>query len=87
MAVPIAELQTLRDAIVRAIGNPTLRARASDGREVQYRTIDDARKALGTIDDEIRRAGGTGSPSVSLAQHRRGDGPSGLGRGWNPGDL
>ena len=91
MAVPLSELQDLRDTIVRAIGDPTLRARTSDGRELLYRTIDEAKTALGIIDDEIRSAGGTASRSVSLAQHKRGDGPSGPGApwgpGWRPGDL
>jgi hypothetical protein len=91
MAVPLTELQSLRDAIVRAIGNPRLAARGPDGREVRYRSIDEAKTALGLLDDEMRRAGGASSPSVSLAQHKRGDGPGApgapYGPGWNPGDL
>jgi hypothetical protein len=91
MAVSIMQLQALRDAIVLAIGNPTLRARTADGKEVQYRSIGEAKTALGIIDDEIRKAGGASTPSVSLAQHKRGDGPSGPGApwgpGWSPGDI
>lgn len=91
MAVPLTELQSMRDTIVRAIGNPTLRAKGPDGREVQYRTMEEAKVALGLLDDEIRKTGGGTSRSVSLAQHKRGDGPEGPGApwgpGWRPGDL
>ena len=37
-----------------ALGNPTLRARFPDGREVQYRTVDDIRKAIAETEDAIR---------------------------------
>jgi len=77
-SIPIDDLRRLRVAIVMAIGSPVLRA-TYEGRSVEYRTIDDARKALELIDDEILKAGNQVSSRVGLAQHKRGDGPTGPG--------
>jgi len=77
MSVSVTELQSLRDAIVRAIANPTLRARSADGKEVQFRSVDEGKAALGLLDDEISKASSSAQSRVRLAQHKRGDGPTG----------
>ena len=77
MALTLVQLQANRDAINTAIGDPTLRVRFPDGREVQYRTIDELRKAKGEIEEDIREMSGATGGRVRLAQHNRGDGPSG----------
>jgi hypothetical protein len=77
MALTIQQLQANLDAVNQALGNPTLKVRFPDGREVTYRTVDDLRKAKAEIEEDIRKAtGGTGS-RVRFAQHKRGDGPTG----------
>jgi len=77
MALTLAQLQANLDAVNSAIGDPTLRVRFPDGREVTYRTIDELRKAKAEIEEDIRElSGGTGS-RVRFAQHQRGDGPTG----------
>jgi hypothetical protein len=77
MALTLAQLQANLDAVNTAIGDPTLTVRYSDGRSVTYRSIEDLRKAKAEIEEDIRElSGGTGG-RVRLAQHRRGDGPSG----------
>ena len=77
MALTLAQLQANLDAINTAIGDPTLRARFSDGREVQYRSIEELRKAKAEIEEDIREMSGATGGRVRLAQHKRGDGPSG----------
>jgi hypothetical protein len=70
--IPVTQLQTMLNTVVLAIGNPTLRARGPDGCEVQYRSMDEALKAKGVLEDLIREASGVPS-RVSLATHRRGE--------------
>jgi hypothetical protein len=77
MALTLAQLQANLDAINTAIGDPTLRARFSDGREVQYRSIEELRKAKAEIEEDIRELSGGPGGRVRLAQHKRGDGRSG----------
>jgi hypothetical protein len=77
MALTLAQLQANLDAVNSAIGDPTLRARFPDGREVQYRTIDELRKAKGEIEEDIREMSGATGGRVRLAQTKRGDGPTG----------
>ena len=77
MALTLVQLQANLDAINTAIGDPTLRVRFPDGREVQYRTIDELRKAKGEIEEDIREMSGATGGRVRLAQTKRGDGPSG----------
>ncbi len=45
MALTVLQLQANLDAINQALGNPTLRVRFPDGREVMYRSVDELRKA------------------------------------------
>ena len=45
MALTIPQLQSNLDAINQALGNPTLKVRFPDGREVTYRSVDERRKA------------------------------------------
>ena len=77
MALTLVQLQANLDAINTAIGDPTLRVRFPDGREVQYRTIDELRKAKAEIEEDIREMSGASGGRVRLAQTKRGDGPSG----------
>jgi hypothetical protein len=77
MALTLAQLQANLDAINTAIGDPTLRVRFPDGREVQYRTVDELRKAKAEIEEDIREMSGASGSRVRLAQHKRGDGPTG----------
>jgi hypothetical protein len=77
MALTLAQLQANLDAINQAIGDPTWRSRGADGREVQGRTIDELRKAKAEIEEDIREMSGGSGGRVRLAQHKRGDGPSG----------
>ena len=77
MALTLAQLQANLDAVNTAIGDPTLTVRYSDGRSVTYRSIEDLRKAKAEIEEDIRELSGGSGSRVRLAQHRRGDGPSG----------
>jgi hypothetical protein len=77
MALTLAQLQANLDAVNSAIGDPTLRVRFPDGREVTYRTIDELRKAKAEIEEDIREMSGGPGSRVRLAQHKRGDGPTG----------
>ncbi len=77
MALTLAQLQANLDAVNQAIGDPTLRVRFPDGREVTYRTIDELRKAKAEIEEDIREMSGGPGGRVRLAQHKRGDGPTG----------
>ena len=71
----VAQLTSNLNALYMALGNPTLRARFPDGREVQYRTVDDIRKATAETEDAIREASAQKTSKSTLAEHRRGDGP------------
>lgn len=77
MALTMQQLRANLDAINQALGNPTLRVRFSDGREVTYRSVDELRKAKAEIEEDIRQASGQTGGRVTLAQHKRGDGPTG----------
>ena len=79
MALTIQQLQANLDAVNQALWNPTLKARFPDGREVTYRSVDDLRKAKAGIEEDIRQASGQPGSRVTLAQHKRGDGPTGPG--------
>ena len=77
MALTIRQLQANLDAVNQALGNPTLQVRFPDGRQVTYRSVDDLRKAKAEIEEDIRRTSGQTGSRVTLAQHQRGDGPTG----------
>lgn len=77
MALTLQQLQANLDAVNTAIGDPTLTVRFPDGRSVTYRGIDDLRKAKAEIEEDIRELSGGAGGRVRLAQHRRGDGPTG----------
>ena len=77
MALTVPQLQSNLDAINQALGNPTLRVRFPDGREVTYRSVDELRKAKAEIEEDIRQARGKSGSRTTLAQHKRGDGPGG----------
>jgi len=82
MAIPtnltIAQLVPVRDAMILALGSPTLSAHMPDGSSVTFKSTKDLRDAIAEIEDFIRSLQGTGMGSKSsLAQHKRGDGPIG----------
>jgi hypothetical protein len=67
-----AELQSMRDALQRAIFSGTRRVQFTD-RAVEYNSIDDMRKALADLDAAMATASGP-DPAVSsfsLAVHSR----------------
>jgi hypothetical protein len=77
MALTLQQLQANLDAINQALGNPTLKARFPDGREVTYRSVDELRKAKAEIEEDIRELSGQTGSRVRFAQLKRGDGPTG----------
>jgi hypothetical protein len=70
--IQLSELQTMRDALQRAMFSGTRRVQFTD-RAVEYNSIDDMRKAITDIDTAIAVASGseTASSSFSLAVHSR----------------
>lgn len=77
MALTLQQLQANLDAINNAIGDPTLRVRFPDGREVQYRTVDELRKAKAEIEEDIRELSNPNTSRARFGQHKRGDGADG----------
>jgi len=70
----VAQLTSNLNALYMAWGNPTLRARFPDGREVQYRTVDDFGKAIA----ETRR-----HPGGQRAEDQQIDARGNTGVGWS----
>jgi hypothetical protein len=70
MALQLAELQSMRDTLQRAIFSGTRRVQFSD-RSVEYNSVDDMRKALADLNAEIAKASGPAPSSFSLAMHSR----------------
>ena len=68
--IQLTELQSMRDALQRAIFSGTRRVQFTD-RAVEYNSVDDMRKALADIDAAIATASGTALSSFSLAMHSR----------------
>jgi hypothetical protein len=68
--ITATELQSMRDALQRAIFSGTLRVQFAD-RAVEYYRVDDMRKALADIDAAIATAAGATPSSFSLAMHSR----------------
>ena len=66
MALSLQQLQANLDAGNQALGNPTLKVRFPDGREVTYRPVDERRKAKAEIEDDIREASGQTGSRVAL---------------------
>ncbi len=66
----VAELESMRDALQRAIFSGTRRVQFAD-RSVEYHSIDDMRKALADLDTTIAATSGTTPSSFSLAMHSR----------------
>jgi hypothetical protein len=64
------ELQSMRDALQRAIFSGTRRVQFTD-RAVEYNSVDDMRKALADINAEIAKASGPTPSNFSLATHSR----------------
>jgi hypothetical protein len=57
MALSLAELQGMREALITAIGSGTLRVEF-EGRSMTYRSVAEMQAALTTINKEIEMAGG-----------------------------
>jgi hypothetical protein len=57
VALTLTELQSMRDALITAIGSGTLRVEF-EGRAVTYRSVVEMQAALTTINKEIEMAGG-----------------------------
>ena len=68
--ITATELQTMRDALQRAIFSGTRRVQFTD-RAVEYNTIDEIRKALADIDTAIATSSGPTPSPFSLAMHSR----------------
>ena len=68
--ITAAELQSMRDALQRAIFSGTRRVQFTD-RAVEYNSVDDMRKALADIDTAIATASGATPSAFSLATHSR----------------
>ena len=68
--IQLAELQSMRDSLQRAIFSGTRRVQFAD-RAVEYNSIDDMRKALADFDTGIAKAAGPTPSSFSLAMHSR----------------
>jgi hypothetical protein len=64
------ELQSMRDALQRAIFSGTRRVQFTD-RAVEYNSVDDMRKALADLDTTIATASGAAPSSFTLAMHSR----------------
>ena len=81
MARSIDKINADIDAISESLGKPEKRVRFADDREVEYNSTDDKLKAKAALQAELKEAQGTSSTgNTSVAQHRRGDGPSGPSR-------
>ena len=88
MAIPtnltLAQLVQSRDALIQALGSPTLSAHMPAGGTVTFKSAKDIREAIAAIEDQIRTLQGSGMGSKSsFAQTRRGDGPRGPGLPWS----
>ena len=68
--IPPSELAAMRDTLQRAIFRGTRRVQFAD-RLVEYGGVDEMRKALATLDEEIAKATGGAPASFSLATHSR----------------
>lgn len=56
MALPNAELEALRDALLKARASGTKLVQHSDGRRVEYKTDSEMAAAIHDIEARIRRA-------------------------------
>jgi hypothetical protein len=66
------------DTISASLGSAQQRVRFADGRELQYYSTEDKLKAKAALQAELKEVMQTNKTgSTSVAQHRRGDGPSG----------
>ena len=79
IALTVAQMTANLAALQMALGNPVMDARFPDGKVIRYRSVDDIKKAIAEVEDDIREASGQSDCRVALAQHRRGDGPRGPG--------
>jgi hypothetical protein len=76
-----AQVQAKLDELRLAYISGVLEIRFADGKTQRYQSSADMLKAIQTTEDWLRQMNGQGGgSSVSFAQHKRGDGPSGPGR-------
>jgi len=72
MALTLQQLQANLDAVNAAIGDPTLKVRFPDGREVTYRSMDELRKAKTSASCREEPAAASGLRSINAATALRG---------------
>lgn len=81
MALTVQQLQANLDALTAALGNPAAEVTTSAGR-IRYRSIAEIQMAIGETQNQIALLSGGPPSRVGLAQHKRGDGPSGPHTRW-----
>ena len=77
MAIPVAELQQRLDDLWRAYSSGTLEIRFSDGKGQRFQSMKDMRVAIQDLTDLLAQATGNVPSQTTLAQTKRGDGPTG----------
>ena len=77
MAISLAELQQRVDDLKRAYLSGTQSVRFSDGKEQRFQSMDAMLKAIEIGEDWIAQASGNVPSQTTLAQTKRGDGPTG----------
>ena len=68
--IDLTELQTMRDALQRAMFSGTRRVQFAD-RSIEYNGVEAMQKALGDLDTLIAETSGKPQSSFSLAVHSR----------------
>ena len=68
--IQLSELQSMLDALKRALYSGTRRVQFAD-RMVEYGSVDDMRKAIADLEEDIAETGGPNPPTFTLASHSR----------------
>jgi hypothetical protein len=69
--ISINEYRDMRNTTIRAMGDPTLSGRMSDGRYIIYRSMEELKAALGVLEDRILELSSQSTSRVAVAQFRR----------------
>jgi len=80
MPLTTDELQQRVDDLKRAYLSGILEVRFSDGKAQCFQNMTEMLRAIENGEDWIRQAANQNSTRCSLAQHKRGDGPTGPSR-------
>lgn len=59
MALTLAQLEAMREALIRARSSGVLTVRHENGRTVTYRSVDEINAALAGLENDIAEASGT----------------------------